>query len=101
DAVEDEVVSVVKEDHGNHVTGDGIQSNAAHTEQHHDDGEPKGDSLIEKVVAAPGDAPGLIERHFKGKKDAGAGDQNHDQGEDLHAMARCGVSKIFGDKALI
>ena len=80
---------MVKEDRCNHVARGGVQGNAAHAEQHHDDGEPKGDDLIEEIVAAPGDAPSLIERDFKGKKDAGAGDQNHDQGEDLHAMARC------------
>jgi len=103
DAFEDDVLGVVEEDKAEKLALPGAQENAAHREDHHQDSEPKGDSLVEEVVAALGDSPCLVERDFERQKDAGAGDEDHDHGHSLHTVSRrersC-ILKPVGQKAL-
>ena len=54
-----------------------------------------------QVVAALGHAPGLVQRHLQGQKDARTGHQNHDQREELHSLARGHESQVAGHKILI
>ena len=54
-----------------------------------------------QVVAALGHAPGLVQRHLQGQKNARAGHQNHDHREELRPVAQGYKSQVAGYKILV
>jgi len=59
---------VVEEQGSQESVLSGVHENAYKRQRHHLQRQPERNQLIEKIIAAFGHAPGLVQRYFEGRK---------------------------------
>src|SRR6185295_3548555 len=86
--VEDDVIGVAEEEKTEHAMMCGGERDGDEGEGADGEGQTQGDNLVHEIGAVEFGAPDLVEGDFERYEDPGGGDEEHDDGGDLHAAMR-------------